>query len=57
MAQKRRLQRPLLGDRLDDLGVLAFGERRRPDEVDYDPWEGMDVEAWRREERERRKES
>ncbi len=25
-------------------------------EVDYDPWEGMDVEAWRREERERRKE-
>ena len=25
-------------------------------EVDYDPWEGMDVEAWRREERESRKE-
>jgi hypothetical protein len=24
-------------------------------EVDYDPWEGMDVEAWRREEQERRK--
>ena len=23
-------------------------------EVDYDPWEGMDVEAWRREEQERR---
>ncbi|HKN80801.1 MAG TPA: hypothetical protein VJZ98_05650 [Actinomycetota bacterium] len=22
-------------------------------QVDYDPWEGMDVEAWRREERER----
>ena len=25
-------------------------------EVDYDPWEGMDVEAWRRAERERSKE-
>jgi len=25
-------------------------------EVDYDPWEGMDVEAWRRVEQERRKE-
>jgi hypothetical protein len=30
-------------------------ERERPPqealEVDYDPWEGMDVEAWREEER------
>jgi hypothetical protein len=25
-------------------------------EVDYDPWEGLDVEAWRRAERERSKE-
>ena len=24
-------------------------------EVDYDPWEGMDVEAWRSEEQERRR--
>jgi hypothetical protein len=24
-------------------------------EVDYDPWEGLDVEAWRRDEQERKK--
>ena len=41
-----------------NLRNVPEGERPSQEalEVDYDPWEGMDVEAWRREEQQRRKE-